>query len=103
MTMNMSRADAERWYAARSLTDLGQLTAAWLEGELESQPGYVPGNGPDEETNELVPILAAVNRAGYLTMCSQPATSRSSATTAGPGRSERPSTGSSTPTLPRIS
>lgn len=68
----MSRADRERWYAARDLRDLGRLTALWLEGEIKSQPGYEPGCGPDEETEELIPVLARANRAGYVTDGSQP-------------------------------
>ncbi|WP_370973713.1 hypothetical protein [Amycolatopsis sp. cg9] len=68
----MARADRERWYAARDLRDLGRLTALWLEGAIESQPGYEPGFGPDEETAELVPVLARANRAGYVTDASQP-------------------------------
>jgi hypothetical protein len=68
----MSRADRFAWRQARTLADLGQLTAAWLEGELASQPGYAPNFGPDEETAPLVPLLAALNRAGLLTDQSQP-------------------------------
>lgn len=68
----MRRRDAERWYAARTLADLGELTAQWLEGDLASQPGYAANCGPDDETGHLVPVLAAANRAGYLTNSSQP-------------------------------
>lgn len=68
----MSHADRLHWQAARTLNDLGQLTAAWLEGVLQSQPGYQPRCGPDDETLPYVPILAAANRAGYLTTASQP-------------------------------
>lgn len=68
----MSLADRRRWRGARTVTDLGQCMADWLEGRISSQPGYQPNFGPDEETADLVPILAAVNRAGYLTTGSQP-------------------------------
>jgi len=68
----MSRADRHRWEAAASLADVADLTAEWLEGGIESQPGYQPGYGPDPETAGLVDVLAAVNRAGLLTSCSQP-------------------------------
>ncbi|MEV6133116.1 hypothetical protein AB0M05_41060 [Streptomyces violaceusniger] len=68
----MSRADRARWRGARSIADLGGLTALWLEGKIASQPGYSPNYGPDEETAPLVPVLAAANRAGYLTDNSQP-------------------------------
>jgi hypothetical protein len=70
----MSRADRRRWQSARTLTDLGGLMAQWLGGEIASWPGYAPNHGPDEETAEagLVPVLAACNRAGYVTIASQP-------------------------------
>lgn len=68
----MTPEDAAQWYTARTLADVGELTAQWLEGEIRSQPGYVPGCGPDEETTELIAVLAACNRAGYLTTSSQP-------------------------------
>jgi hypothetical protein len=70
-------ADRARWAGARSLADLGELTALWLEGEILHQPGYAdpdPGEepGPDPETTRLVPLLAACCRAGYITTASQP-------------------------------
>lgn len=68
----MSRADAERWQEARTVVDLADLTALWLEGEIGSQPGYAAGYGPDPETLDLIPVLADANRAGYLTHQSQP-------------------------------
>ncbi|CAL9677820.1 hypothetical protein SUDANB105_08131 (plasmid) [Streptomyces sp. enrichment culture] len=61
-----------RWKTAATLADLGDLMALWLEGEIASWPGYAPGCGPDEETRELIPTLAAANRAGYITIASQP-------------------------------
>ncbi len=68
----MSRGDRRRWRATRSLADVAALTALWLEGEVASQPNYQPNYGPDEETAPLVPMLAAWNRAGFLTDGSQP-------------------------------
>jgi hypothetical protein len=68
----MSDADAARWQAARTLADLGELMALWLEGKLGSRPAYAAGCGPNDETAELVPVLAAANRAGFLTQVSQP-------------------------------
>ncbi|MER6807498.1 hypothetical protein ABT319_36645 [Streptomyces sp. NPDC000678] len=68
----MSRADRRRWKSARTVLDLGELMALWLEGEIASRPGYQPRFGPDEETAHLVPTLAALCRAGYVTTCSQP-------------------------------
>jgi hypothetical protein len=67
----VNRADRKLWAQARTLADLGELTAQWLEGRIESQPGYAPGR-PDDETRELIPVLAAASRAGFLTECSQP-------------------------------
>lgn len=66
------RREAAIWYGARTLTDLAELTAQWLEGDLRSQPGYAPGYGPDEETRDLIPVLAKLNRCGVLTVSSQP-------------------------------
>ena len=68
----MSRPDRRAWKQARTLAELGELTARWLEGDIASQPGYEPNCGPDPETTELIPSLARLNRAGYVTDCSQP-------------------------------
>jgi hypothetical protein len=68
----MTAQDAALWRGARTLADLGELTARWLEGSVASVPGTVPGYGPDEETGPLVPVLAAANRAGFVTNFSQP-------------------------------
>ncbi len=68
----MSRSDRRRWRSARTITDLGELMARWLEGEISSRPGYQARYGPDEETEYMVPTLAALCRAGYVTTCSQP-------------------------------
>jgi hypothetical protein len=68
----MSRADRRLWRSARTVFDLGELMARWLEGTIASRPGYQPRFGPDEETAHLVPTLAALCRAGYVTTCSQP-------------------------------
>ncbi|MCX4707190.1 hypothetical protein [Streptomyces sp. NBC_01373] len=68
----MSRADRRLWKSAKTVADLGELMARWLEGEIDSRPGYQPRFGPDEETGHLVPTLAGLCRAGYVTTCSQP-------------------------------
>jgi hypothetical protein len=65
-----------RWRAARSLGDLGELTALWLEGKIAAQPGSPLGRVPADETAPLVPALAALCRAGYMTAVSQPALPR---------------------------
>jgi hypothetical protein len=63
-------ADLAPWTQARTLADLGELTAQWLEGTIPAEPGYC--GGPDPETLPLVPVLAWLNRAGYVTDGSQP-------------------------------
>ncbi|MFE7934325.1 DUF6919 domain-containing protein [Streptomyces sp. NPDC057456] len=68
----MSWSDRRRWRSARTIADLGELMALWLEGEMASRPGYQPRCGPDEETKHLVPTLAVLCRSGYVTTCSQP-------------------------------
>ena len=68
----MSPEDEARWRGARTLADLGELVAQWLEGTIKSVPTVVPGYGPDEDTTLLVPVLAAANRAGFVTDFSQP-------------------------------
>lgn len=59
------------WRSAETLADLGELTAAYLEGTVPDQPGWVAG-GPAPETGPLVPTLAALCRAGFVTSESQP-------------------------------
>ena len=69
----MTSEEAEdEWANARSFSRLCELTAQWLEGKLPFYPGYA-SESPDPETTELIPILAAFNRAGFLTEFSQPA------------------------------
>jgi hypothetical protein len=60
-----------RWRDIQTLPEFGEQTARWLEGSVPTHPGY-QGGGPDEETSELVPHLAALNRAGFVTYGSQP-------------------------------
>jgi len=66
----VNRADREHWASARTLADLGELTALWLEGAISERPGY--SGAPAEETTSLIQILAACNRAGFVTEGSQP-------------------------------
>jgi hypothetical protein len=66
----MSQQDEARWLGARTLADLGELTAEWLEGRVKAQPRYF--GGPDPGTKPLAPVLAACNRAGFVTDDSQP-------------------------------
>jgi hypothetical protein len=66
----MNRTERRLWAQARTLADIGELTALWLEGAIQSYPCY--GGTPDPETAPLVPVLAALNRAGVVTIASQP-------------------------------
>ena len=65
------RADARFWAEARTLDDLGELMARWLEGSILYQPAWGP-RGPDPETESLVPALAELNRRAFVTHFSQP-------------------------------
>lgn len=58
------------WASAQSLPDLADATVFFLEGHLQQTPTHL---GPlDTETAELVPTLVSMNRAGFITTCSQP-------------------------------
>lgn len=60
------------WKSAASVAELGQLMADWLEGRHNAYSPSSLSNGPDDETQHLIPTLAAVNRAGCVTTGSQP-------------------------------
>ncbi|WP_405941599.1 DUF6919 domain-containing protein [Streptomyces sp. NBC_00207] len=63
------------WRDARSIGDLGQAMALWMEGRGPDWPGYFGPFGQEEENGarHLIPTLAAANRAGFVTTGSQPA------------------------------
>ena len=60
-----------RWAEANSVVHLQELTAQFIEGQLHAHPHYA-GATVDDETEDLIPALAAINRGGCLTTCSQP-------------------------------
>jgi hypothetical protein len=66
----MNRHDRKRWASAQTLADLGALMIAWLNGEMRETPGHL--GPPCEETISLIPVLIACNRAGFVTIGSQP-------------------------------
>jgi len=61
-----------RWAAAVTLEQLGDLVAQWLEGRISSAPFNAVEGPPDSETGPLVPVLAQLNRSGFVTEDSQP-------------------------------
>jgi hypothetical protein len=65
------REEKNQWARAATLADLGAVTARWAEGGIKYHPGGYD-KGPAEETLEIVPALAALNRSGFVTSGSQP-------------------------------
>lgn len=65
-----SAAGRQAWRQARTLEDLGELTARWCEGTLR----YMPTNAPEpyEEMAPIREVLASINRSGLVTTFSQP-------------------------------
>lgn len=61
------------WKRARDFDELCELGARFVEGRERCFPGW---GAPrlDAESGPLVPVLAALNRAGFLTLASQPGT-----------------------------
>jgi hypothetical protein len=64
-------AGREEWAHAKTLDDLGELMARWIEGALQYRPAYYGGE-PAPETDPLRETLAAYNRRGFVTTDSQP-------------------------------
>lgn len=67
----LTRADRPLWASTRTLPDLAELTAQWLEGRIASQPGYGRVDVHEDDAPDLTTALIALNRAGYLTNDSQ--------------------------------
>ena len=63
--------ETELWRNARTIEDLGEATARWIEGTLRFHPCYY-GEEVDAETTPLIGVLAKCNRSGLVTTCSQP-------------------------------
>lgn len=64
-------ADREVWRQAGTIPAAGELTARWLEGRSEYQPGtFAPSI--DDETTAIAGELAELNRSGLFTKESQP-------------------------------
>jgi hypothetical protein len=67
--------ERELWDKARTIADLGELTARWLARDISWNPRYTSKLGPrppENETTRIVPTLVALNRAGLLTTHSTP-------------------------------
>lgn len=69
----MRRSDRQRWAACRTLAELGEVTAAWVLGDVRETPDHP---GPDAETLEHAAVVAGVNRAGFVTLGQQSGESR---------------------------
>jgi hypothetical protein len=68
----VQRHDRPHWAATQTLHDIAELTARWLAGEIQSQPGYFGTVDVDEdEAPGLTETLITLNQAGYLTQSSQ--------------------------------
>ena len=59
------------WRAAHRYRDLCELGALFAQGEIARFPGW-GRRGLDAESRPIAPALAALNRAGFLTLASQP-------------------------------
>lgn len=71
MSTPKRRAAESLWRAARTFAEACELGARFVEGELPFFPGWLAPE-LDPESDPLVPCLAALNRAGMLTLASQP-------------------------------
>jgi hypothetical protein len=71
MLPSLPSSELAPWRSARTVADLGELMADWLEGRIPASPGYCDTR-PEDETRHLIPTLAACNRSGYITTNSQP-------------------------------
>lgn len=70
----LRRRDRGAWASTRTLIDLAELTADWVEGTIASTPAYYGRSDlKSRHAPQLVAAVAAVNRGGLLTECSQPA------------------------------
>jgi hypothetical protein len=59
------------WGEAKTLEELGEVTAKWIEGSVSYHPCY--GGDIDDETTPLGEKLSYFNRNGLMTTFSQPA------------------------------
>ncbi|MGH9971900.1 MAG: DUF6919 domain-containing protein [Pyrinomonadaceae bacterium] len=59
------------WHEASTFDELCELNARFIEGEIDFSPTYGAGS-LDDESKPLISYLAALNRAGFFTTCSQP-------------------------------
>jgi hypothetical protein len=69
--LHVRDAEQQLYADCETLADLGEVTAKWAKGEIKYHPGGYD-EGPAEETIELIPALVTLNRAGFITQCSQP-------------------------------
>lgn len=70
MSTEAMPAAAPSWRETASLVDLADMTIRFLRGEVDETPGHA--GPPDPETARISTDLVALNRAGVVTVCSQP-------------------------------
>lgn len=73
--MTNEREAVRLWREAKTFEELCELNAQYVEGEIDFSPTY-GAPSLDSESKPLIPYLAALNRVGLLTTCSQPGVDR---------------------------
>jgi hypothetical protein len=63
------------WQESETFEGLCELNARFMEGKIRFIPGWF-GEGLDAESEPIAPYLAAFDRAGFLTVASQPGLGR---------------------------
>ncbi len=65
-------AERRLWANAPTVEHVGELMAWFCLGELQSWPGHAGPTDPETREANLGPVLAGMNRRGFITLCSQP-------------------------------
>lgn len=70
--MDRSQQSDSEWGRAETFRDLCELGARFLEGDLDSFPGWGAADVDEETDDDFADLLADCCRAGFLTVASQP-------------------------------